>query len=396
MTPPAALPASRLAGFYFAYYAALGAFLPYWSVYLDARGFGAAAIGALTSLWYATRVVSPSAWSWLAARSARPVRWLRIGCAATLLCFLPLLAPRGFAATAAAMAAFCFFYNAVMPQFEAITLSHLGARSERYGRIRVWGSIGFVAVVALYGAALDHLAATALPWLMLPLFAGLLAAAAVNDYGPAHHAREAGDAGDTPGFAARLRRPEVLAFFASMLLLSISFGPYYTFYSIYLEAQGYSGRATGALWACGVAAEIVLFFLAARMFARWHAVTVLRVSLLSAVARWLLTAWFPQLMPVMLLAQLSHALNFAACFAAAIQLLARFFPGRMNGHGQGVFYAVSGVGGTLGAMGSGLVWRALGGAQAFMLAAAAAALAAWVAWRGLRPYAAPARSLAPP
>lgn len=377
----APLPAPRLAGFYFAYYAALGAFLPYWGVYLKARGFDAAAIGVLTSLWYGTRVVSPSTWSWLAARSARPIVWLRLGCAATLLCFLPFLLPLGFAAGLAAMAAFCFFYNAVMPQFEAITLSHLGARAERYGRIRVWGSIGFVAVVLLYGALLDRLGAESLPWLMLPLYAALLAAAALNDYGPAHHAR--GD-GEAAGFAARLRRPEVLAFLASALLLALSFGPYYTFYSIYLASRGYSAAATGTLWAVGVLVEIAMFWLAARLFARWPATAVLKVALASAALRWLLVAWCPRLLPAMLLAQASHALNFAAAFAASIQLAARFFPGRMTGHGQGVYYAVGGVGGMLGALGSGLLWRTLGDSRVFELAAGAAALGAWVAWRWLR------------
>nr|MBP6796539.1 MFS transporter [Luteimonas sp.] len=122
---PAAIPYGRLAGFYFAYYAALGAFTPYWSLYLESLGLQATAISVLMSLWYATRIVAPSTWSLLAARSPRPIRWLRAGSLLTLASFAAFLVPHGFAGLFLAMTAFCFFYNAVMPQFESITLSHL-------------------------------------------------------------------------------------------------------------------------------------------------------------------------------------------------------------------------------------------------------------------------------
>ena len=135
------------------------------------------------SLWYATRIIAPSTWSTLAARSSHPIRWLRAGSLADTGQFRRVHLTLDFAALFVAMCVFCFMYNAVMPQFESITLSHLVGRSERYGRIRVWGSIGFVAVVALFGVVLDHLPVTLLPWMMLPLFAGLLASAFVNDYG---------------------------------------------------------------------------------------------------------------------------------------------------------------------------------------------------------------------
>jgi PPP family 3-phenylpropionic acid transporter len=99
------------------------------------------AISGMMSLWYGTRIVSPSVWGHVTAQSVHPVRWLRIGAALAMLCFagfliddLPLFA------LVAVMTAFSFFYNAIMPQFEAVTLSHLGDTPQRYGRIRVWGS----------------------------------------------------------------------------------------------------------------------------------------------------------------------------------------------------------------------------------------------------------------
>lgn len=114
---PHPYPAARLSSFYFFYYAALGAFTPYWSLYLESRGLGVAAISVLMSLWYATRIVSPSLWTTLAARSTHPIRWLHVGCALATGCFALFLLPLEHAGLFAVMLGFCFAYNAVMPQF---------------------------------------------------------------------------------------------------------------------------------------------------------------------------------------------------------------------------------------------------------------------------------------
>ena len=373
----APVPAVRLSSFYFAYYAALGAFTPYWSLYLESRGMKVAAISVLMSLWYATRIVAPSTWTTLAARSAHPIRWLHLGCLLTLASFAAFLLPLGFAGLFAVMCAFCFFYNAVMPQFESITMSHLGARSDRYGRIRVWGSIGFILVVSSYGILLDRFGVGTLPWLMLPFMAGLLVSSYNNAY--AHPVEEIRDENHV-GFRARLRQPQVIAFFVAAFLAQVSFGPYYTFFSIYLTEHHYSASMLGLFWTVGVIAEIAVFFLASRIFRRWDAGKVLVFALASAALRWWTTALWPDSIPLMLLAQLTHALNFGAFFAAVMQLLVRFFPGRMNGHGQGVFYGLSsGVGGVVGALAAGQLWR-FGGNVAFLASGCFATIAALIAW----------------
>ncbi len=369
-------PHARLSSFYFLYYAALGAFTPYWSLYLQARGMGTEAISVLMSLWYATRIVAPTTWTSLAARSLHPIRWLRWGCLLTVLAFLAFLFPLRFAGLFTAMCVFCFAYNAVMPQFEAITLSHLGRRSDRYGAIRVWGSIGFILVVALFGGLLEVVGAAQLPWLMLPLFLLLLGSAFANDYarGGEH------DEEHPEGFRQRLMRPEVLAFFFAAFLAQVSFGPYYTFFSIYLESHGYRGLQLGLFWSVGVVAEIVVFFLSQRLFRYMDAGKVFCLALLSAALRWWMTAAWPDSPWLLSIAQLTHALNFGAFFAAAMQLLVRYFPGRMNGHGQGIFYGVSsGIGGVAGALLAGQLWQASGN-LAFGVAGGISLLAAIIGW----------------
>ena len=378
--PGEPVPMLRLSSFYFAYYAALGAFTPYWGLFLQSRGMKVGAISVLMSLWYATRILAPSTWTTLAARSARPIRWLHAGCWLTLLSFAAFLLPLDFAGLFLAMCAFCFTYNAVMPQFEAITLTHLGGQPHRYGHIRVWGSIGFITVVAAFGPLLDWLGAAKLPWLMLPLMAGLLVSAYSNHY--EHPPREAGEH-DTQSFRARFRQPAVIAFFVAAFLTQISFGPYYTFFSIYLTEHGYNASRLGMFWTVGVLAEIALFFLSARIFRRWDAGKVMAVAMFSAGLRWWATALWPENAWLLGLAQLTHALNFGAFFAAVMQLLARFFPGRLNSHGQGVFYGLSsGVGGVVGALIAGQLWR-FSGSAAFAVAGGFSLMASLIAWRWL-------------
>ncbi len=361
------VPVARLSSFYLFYYAALGAFTPYWSLFLTARGMSVTAISVMMGLWYATRVIAPSTWTSLAAASPRPIRLLRIGCVLTLVSFAAFLLPLPQPWMYPAMVVFCFFYNAVMPQFESITLTHLGSDSHRYGLIRVWGSLGFIAVVTLFGWLIkgDGITSHAglLPWMMLPLFALMVVSAFSN-----HYARGIGKAeGDASGFWQIVRRPPVLAFFLAAFMEQLSFGPYYTFFSVYMDHHGYRTSTLGLLWTIGVVFEVGVFFTIGRFFRRYDASWMLLIALVSSCLRWAVTALFPQNLPVMLVAQSAHALGFAAFFAAAMQMLATYFPGRLNGHGQGLLYGFSsGVGGVLGALIAGQLWKIDDGRTAFL------------------------------
>lgn len=380
-----AVPGARLSSFYLFYYAALGAFTPYWSLYLQTQGMGITAISVMMSLWYATRVFAPSIWTGAAAASPRPIAWLRAGCLLTLACFAAFLLPLSGMWPFVAMVAFCFFYNAVMPQFESITLTHLGADSHRYGLIRVWGSFGFIAVVSCFGWLIDRHGAANLPWLMLPLFVLLLGSSLANRYA-AH--MDGAPKEKVAGFWAIVRQPAVLAFFVAAFLEQLSFGPYYTFFSVYMSSHGYATGMLGLMWTVGVVFEVAVFYTIAGFFRRYDASWLLIISMASAALRWVATALWPENLPVMLLAQASHCLGFAAFFASAMQLLARYFPGRLNGHGQGLFYGFSsGLGGVLGALIAGQLWPFGNGQVAFLAGASFALLGTVIAWIWVRPRA---------
>lgn len=371
----------RHAAFYFCYYAALGATTPYLSRWADALGHGGFVIGALMGLWYGSRVLAPPLWAALVQRSASPGHWFVAGAALTLLGFSGFLLAREAWALLAVMAVFGLFYNAVMPQFEAMTLSALGTRAERYGRVRVWGSIGFLLVAGSYGSLLDTTGSLAFPWLVLPLFALMLAAA-----WPHRHERPLPEPLAAPADAGGhlWKRTGVRRFLLVALLMQVGFGPFYVFFTLHLQAAGHGGTTVGLLWATGVLVEIALFWHAPRLIARFGAARLLGIAMAVTVLRWLATAFFAASLPIMLIAQASHALGFAIFHACCMQLMTRYFPGKRQAAGQSLLYGFSsGVGGVLGAGMAALAWETGGGRWAFV-AGAASALAAWLVFAGRR------------
>jgi PPP family 3-phenylpropionic acid transporter len=183
-----------------------------------------------------------------------------------------------------------------------------------------------------------------------------------------------------------LLQPPVLAFLAACFLMQLSHGPYYTFYTIYLETYGYSKTLIGLLWAFAVVCEIAIFLWMARLLRRFDLGTVLAASFALAAVRWVLIGFFPQHLAVLWAAQALHAATFGTFHAAGMQMVHRFFTGKHQHRGQAIYGTASfGVGGALGSFYAGHTWTALGPTLTYVIAAASAALAWAIAWRWLRP-----------
>lgn len=121
------------------------------------------------AMLHVSRIVAPNLWGWLADRSGRRVQIVRFGALMTCILFLAIFFQEGALGIGLVMLGFSFFWNAVLPQFEVITLNQLGQEKSRYSQIRLWGSIGFIITVSGIGALLDLISIRWLPWLMLGL-----------------------------------------------------------------------------------------------------------------------------------------------------------------------------------------------------------------------------------
>lgn len=376
---PAGLPYWRLSAFYFFYFAVVGTIVPFWGLYLQSLNFSALEIGYIGAILMATKIVAPNMWGWVADRSGQRLRVIQWGCLLASLFFLIVLFKQDFWWIAAGVALYSFFWNAVLAQFEVVTLAYLGERPYAYSRIRVWGSVGFILVVVALGALFDWLDIRYLPVLML-MFLLLIWGCSLSIV---DRPFEAEHSNAKPLLATVLHRP-VLAFLLAAFLLQVSHGSYYTFYSVYLEQLGYSRTDIGLLWALGVAAEVVVFLFMHRLMHHFSLRNLLLLSLLLTLVRWWLIGCYPDQGGVLLIAQCLHAFSFGSAHAVAIEFIRRHFHSDIQGQGQALYSAVSfGAGGAVGAFISGLVWSS-SPVLSFALSALFAALAWLVVWLGAR------------
>ncbi len=375
------MPYWRLSGFYFFYFASIGALIPYWSLYLKQLGFSPRDIGTLMALVMATKIVSPNVWGWVADHTGQRMTIVRVGCLLGMVCFAGVFLHSSYGWLAAVMLAFSFFWNATLPQFEATTFNYLGKHSHRYSGIRLWGSIGFIVAVAALGPVLDDRGTAILPVIIMVLFAGIWLSSLLVPEQAAHHLPLTHEP-----ILNVIRRPEVLSLLVVCFLMQASHGPYYTFYTLYMEAHDYSRSLIGQLWALGVVAEVGVFLMMHRWVPRFGLRTLLLTSLGLTVLRWGLIGQFPEFLTVMIFAQTLHAASFGIYHAVAIQLIHRYFTGRNQGRGQALYSSMSfGAGGAVGSFASGLGWETMGPASVYWMAALLALLALLVAAVWIRP-----------
>lgn len=362
------VPYRRLAGFYFFYFAWLGAFAPFFSIYLDAAGLSPVEIGVVMALPQVTRIVAPHLWGWLADVGGRQIHVARLAVLAGTVCWLGLFASTAFLWICAVVLAAGFFLSAALPLLEATTLTHLGEQTGRYGAIRLWGSVGYIVAVIGVGYALDLFAARALLWLVTATLLGtLVSASLVPD------ARHSEPETHRQPIAHILKRPEVVALIAACALMAVAHGPYYTFYSIHLVEHGYSKGLTGWLWALGVVCEIGIFLWLPHLYAAFTPRGILVASFALAAARFLAIGWGAGSLVLLLLAQTLHAASFGTFHAAAIGIVHQLFRGRNQARGQAIYGSLTfGVGGMLGSLASGVLWDRAGPGITFSAAAACA------------------------
>ena len=365
------LPYWRLSGFYFFYFAFVGAMSPFWGLYLKSLTFSALQIGVLMSLLQVMRIFAPNIWGHIADRTGRRTPIVQIAVVSSVLVFLGVFVGSSFWWLFAVMAALGFFWSASLPLVEAMTLSHLGERIESYGRIRLWGSVGFIVMVIGIGYALDTMPISWLPgavWLVMlgmVAFARVIPESTIRSYHTDH----------IPVWEI-VRKPEVASLLVACLLMAATHGPYYTFYSIYLVDHGYDKSTVGWLWALGVLCEIGIFLIIPRIFARITPRRLILVSFALAVVRFLVIAWGVDSPWLIWGAQTLHAFTFGTYHAAAVGLIHQHFQGRHQARGQALYTSISyGIGGALGGLVSGLTWDSLGSTWTFTLAAGSAALA---------------------
>jgi PPP family 3-phenylpropionic acid transporter len=379
MAPAAQVPGVRqlvpFAALSATYFAHIGFFNPYLPLWLKAQGLPLAAISVLISVQSFTRVFAPYAWGALSDHTGERVKLLRISATLALLASAGLWMP-GEGWWIGFVLLLIFTSTSSMMSLTEAAMAHLVAGDwGRYGRIRLWGSVGFMVTVFAAGTWFEAFGMDAFPgWTAVTLAGVLLCTWWLPNVKEAAHTHADGP---REPITTALRRPVVRWFFASLLFHVMAHFAIYGFLSLYLDSLGYSKATIGALWAVSVVAEIGWFYLQGRLIGRFPMERWLVICAAVTALRMALTGGLGDSMVALVIAQAIHALTFATHHTACIAMVTTHFPGRLRARGQALFTVIGyGFGGVAGVLAGGAI-AARCGFRPMFAAAAVLGLLAW-------------------
>ncbi len=347
---------------YFIYFGVLGVYLPYFNLYCYHLDFSGAQIGLLSGLRSATLVVFPFVWGVLADRFARRKAIYLLCNLMAALVWSAFLFSRSFGPMLIITGLYGIFYAPLISFLEAYSMDILGEDKKAYGRVRLWGSISFIIVVAALGPLIDRLGiAVIVPLILAGAFCQTAGALKLPAMPATPKRREAA----TPPMEWR----RVAVFLFCGFLMLVSHGTYYGFFSIHLEQTGRPSTFIGIAWAVAVAAEIAVMFYSRRLFERVSLEKVLLFSFLMAALRWSLLYLFTA--PIVILAtQVLHACTYGTFHMASIIFLDRLTPAGAKTFGQAANNAITyGLGLMVGFLLNGALFERLATRHLFLTSA---------------------------
>ena len=360
----------RLALWYAAVFLAVGLFMPYWPPLLESRGLDAGEIGIVLAITTWTKVAATPVATGIADRlGRRRPALIALSCGAVAAFCFYATADR-FMTLALAAAALGLCFPPLLPLGENLTMLAARLRRLDYGRIRLWGSLAFIAGAWGGGVAIGDDPERAAPLAIGAALFIVLASIAAPDV----RVRKPARAFTGPG--ALFRQRGFLAFLAASSLIQSSHAVYYAFATVHWRAAGHDAFTVGALWAEAVAAEVVLFAFAGRFIRRVGPATLFIFGAAAGVVRWAVLGATTAL-PFLIAAQALHAASFGAAHLAAMLYIQRTVPPEHSATAQGVYSAAAmGAGMALATMAAGGLYgvspSGAFGAMAAMCAAGAA------------------------
>lgn len=374
--------------FFFFYFAYVGLVSPYASLFFLDRGFSVIEIAVLMSMLQITRIIGPFSWGWLSDYLSNRIGILRFCTCLAALVFLLIFGLQSYISFFVWMFVLHTILSSLIPLSESATIHALfkdNSFDKRYGRLRLWGSIGFIVMVLAAGELFQRKSIELYPFVGV-LVLSLLALTTFGMHEPKVERRKMvkGE------LLIILFNPDVRWFLLSGFFMIFAHAALYVFYSLYLADLGYNKFQIGLFWALGVFAEVVFFYFQSKILSKVDAEVVLQGAFGVGVIRFILIAFLP-ITSVLILAQLMHAGTFAAHHSAANKLLQRWFTGPVQARGQALMATISyGLGGTLGGLCAGWIWELFQPRDVFVMSAFACGLAG-TAIQKLRPRRNPAK-----
>jgi MFS transporter, PPP family, 3-phenylpropionic acid transporter len=342
-----------------------GILVPHLPVWLHGLALSPLQIAVILAAQVALRMFAAPSTGYLIRRVGEPNRVLTYTAALSLIVFLGLFLSRDFWVILLVVGLQAAIFAPYTPIVESITVSGVKRWGFQYGRMRVWGSVGFVVATLSVGSLMSTAGLNTVP---VAAMAVLLFALAVAFAAPKLEALPA----RRPDALVRRRpsRLDVHLLLIGVALIQSSHAMFYGFSAIQWQAMGFSGTVIAVLWSVGVVAEIAVFFAAGRLAKRWSPWTLMRMGCLAAIVRWMLfplewDAWGYGVL------QTGHAFSFALVHLGLQYRLAEVVEEEEQASTQGIYIFYSGGFLALSTLLCGLLYRHAGLDGYFAMAALA-------------------------
>lgn len=356
----AGLGGARLA--YFCYFAAMAGFMPFLSLYYAQLGLSAGEIGLLVGIPPVVTFIAAPLWGGLADATHQHKRLLLGAVVSAMLVVLVFLVARGLPQLIPVVVAYALFSAPIMPLIDNTVLAMLGEERERYGRIRLWGALGWGVVGTVGGLLVDWVGLRVsflnyFVFMLVLLLVVLRLPVAESSIGSRFW----------QGARSLFAEPQwvvlLIAIFCSGVAMSIT----NSFLFLYIDELGGSRTLMGLSLTVATISEVPIFFYAERLLRRWGARGVLMMALLAQVVRTFAYALIPAawlILPVSLL----HGFTFSAMWSASVAYASELAaPKGLMATAQGLLGGVSmGLGGVVGALVGGLVYERYGPVTLFV------------------------------
>ncbi len=350
--------ALRMSLVYGGIFLVIGLYIPFFPVWLDSRGLSPQEISLVLAVSLFAKLFTSPMIAAFADRVGNRRMVMTVLAAGSTLTAMSLFLASGFFTILIIVGILTIFSNPLLPLTESVAMGGARARGVDYGRIRLWGSLSFIAANLIGGYLLARYGVVA----GLPLIVGAYLLTFFTTLGlPAPGGRRENTlnfSGIFSGFRI-LARADILVFLLLAAILQSSHAVYYLFSTLAWTAQGMSTLTVGALWAIGVVAEIILFNWSRPILTRLGTHGLMTVSALAVILRWALTSLEPSvtwLFPI----QLLHGITFGAAHLAAINFIADRVRPDLAATAQTVNFAISGIFMSLVTIAAGPIYAALG------------------------------------
>ncbi|MEJ2706378.1 MAG: major facilitator superfamily domain-containing protein 6 [Anaerolineales bacterium] len=300
------------AALYLGYYTALGAYMPFITLYYERMGLNGIQIGILASIPVLISTTTVMVWGGLADRFGWHSRIMRINLLLCAVSILLLSTAGSFQAIIPFIACYALFNSPLVPLLDSAALNAVEGSRYSYGQLRVWGSIGWSISTVGVGFIIQRFA---IQWLFYSYAAFMLVTFFLSLWLPVHSAKL------QTSLRAGLKNlvgylPFVL-FLVSVLFISMTLSAANAFLSIYLDEIGTNESSIGLAWAISSLSEIPIMFFSAYIVRKVGSGGLLKIAFFAFIVRWLLLSLIRT--PVLaLIVQVLHGITFGGYLIGSV------------------------------------------------------------------------------